>query len=394
MTNFTSNRLNSSAQKQCTDLPSGQNILLGATIKKRFPLTKKNSSKQTWHITLDLTGIDLEYHPGDSVAIFPQNDPILVDHLIEAMHASKDTIITHKRSGKQMPLHFFLIYHANLSRITSSFLKLIHECEDCPDKKSYIETLLSDKPSLRSFLAENDPIFLLRDYSKTTLPLQELCDQFGPMLPRFYSVASSKSVNKDSLDLTVALFTWMQKCEKRYGVASHFLCHLAEIGETPIPLYVQPAKHFRLPESRDTDIIMIGPGTGIAPFRAFIQERANLGASGKNWLFFGHRNRDSDYFYEDEWKSYPNLRIDTAFSRDQKEKVYVQHKLLEKGEKIYAWLQNGAHLYLCGDAKEMAKDVEKTLRQIIATHGNLDAEEAKSHLKTLKKEGCFLLDIY
>nr|NGX26699.1 Sulfite reductase [NADPH] flavoprotein alpha-component [Chlamydiota bacterium] len=272
-----------------------RNYLAYATLKECYPLTKESSSKQTWHVTLNLK--DVDYHPGDSVGIYPQNDPILVEHLISAMRARPDEMIIHKRSGKEMPLQTFLTYHANLARITSSFLQLILSCETHSEKKCHIENLLKDKSTMRTFLAENDPLFLVRRFSQTKLPLQELCDQFGPMLPRFYSVASSKFIHKDTLDLTVALFAWMQEDEKRYGVASHFLCHLAEIGKTPIPLFVQPAPHFRLPNSHETDIIMIGPGTGIAPFRAFMQERAHHGANGKHWLFFGERNQKSDYFY-------------------------------------------------------------------------------------------------
>ncbi|NGX37842.1 MAG: Sulfite reductase [NADPH] flavoprotein alpha-component [Chlamydiae bacterium] len=365
-----------------------------ATLKERYPLTKESSSKQTWHVTLDMKNIDIEYHPGDSVGILAQNDPVLVDHLIEAMRAKPTDLITHKRTGEKFPLHAFLSRCANLSRITSSFLKLLHECEASLEAKEHMQNLLADKSKLRAFLSENDPLNLLRDYAKSKLPLQELCDQFGPLLPRFYSVASSQYTQKDTLDLTVALFTWMQNNEKRYGIASHFLCHLAEIGKTPIPLYVQPAPHFRLPAAHDTPIIMIGPGTGIAPFRAFMQERQHHGASGKHWLFFGERNRKSDFFYESEWNAHKNLELHTAFSRDQEEKVYVQHKMLENAKELYAWLQDGAHLYVCGDAKIMAKDVDNALHEIILKHGNMSEDEVKSYIKSLKKEGRYRLDVY
>ena len=359
-----------------------------ATIKERYPLTKESSSKQTWHVTLDVKNTDLAYHPGDSVGILAQNDPALVDHLIEAMHAKPTDLIIHKRTGEKHTLHAFLSYHANLSRITSPFLKLIHEYDE--SSKELMQSLLSDKPKLRAYLSENDPLHLLRDYAHCKLPIQEVCDQFGPLLPRFYSVASSQCTQKDTLDLTIALFTWMQNDEKRYGVASHFLCHLAEIEKTPVPLYVQPAPHFHLPSVHDTPIIMIGPGTGIAPFRAFMQERAHHSATGNNWLFFGERNQKSDFFYEKEWATHKNLKLHTAFSRDQEEKVYVQHKMLENAKELYTWLQNGAHLYVCGDAKEMAKDVDKALHQILTEQG----EDAKAYIKALKKEGRYKLDVY
>lgn len=367
-----------------------RNTLKTAKILDRYPLTQDSSTKQTWHVTLDTTNCELDYHPGDSVGIFAQNDPSLVSHLIEAMQASPNDRVIAKKTKEEMDLFHFFSYYANLSRITSSFLKLIHENAPCRE----IELLLNDREKMKLFLNENDPLFLLRDYGNSKLPLQALCDQFGPLLPRFYSVASSKKVQNDRLDLTVALFSWMQKEEKRYGVASHFLCHLAEIEKTPVPLYVQPAHHFRLPEDHSKDIIMVGPGTGIAPFRAFMQERKHHQAKGKHWLFFGERNEKSDYFYQKEWESHSTLQVHTAFSRDQEEKVYVQHKMEEHAQELYQWLSQGAHLYVCGDAKVMAKDVDATLHKILMQEGKFNAQEAKEHIKTLKQQSRYLLDVY
>jgi sulfite reductase (NADPH) flavoprotein alpha-component len=367
-----------------------RNNPLAVTIKDRYRLTKASSTKEIWHITLNVPENTLDYHPGDSVGIYAQNDPTLVAHLIEAMQAHPDDLVIHKRTQETLTLSNFLTYRANLSRLTSSFLQLLHDCQECLQ----IQTLLTDKEKLRAFLKENDPLFLLRDYAKAKLPLQELCDQFGPLLPRFYSVASSAKTQKDTLDLTVALFTWTQGEEKRYGVASHFLCHLATPNETPVPLFVQPALHFRLPSDLSTDLIMIGPGTGIAPFRAFMQERTHHGATGKHHLYFGERSRHTDYLYENEWTAHNNLAIHTAFSRDQEEKIYVQHRLLEHAPEIYRLLESGAHLYVCGDAKVMAKDVEKTLLHILEKEGSLTPESAKDKLKILRKTGQYRLDVY
>lgn len=369
------------------------------TIKERYPLTKELSTKQTWHITLDLGNNAIEFQPGDSLAIYPQNDPILVNHLVEAMGASKETPILHKRTGQKMPLHTFLLHHANLLRMTSSFLKLASEWEPLSSKKNMLTHLLEpdNKTILKEYLNHNDPLDLLREFCQKKIPLQELCDQFAPLLPRFYSVASSSHSDKNIVDLTVALFTWTHSGEKRYGVASHFLCHLAEVNKTPVPIYVQPAYHFRLPENIHTDIIMIGPGTGVAPFRAFMQERAHVQSKARHWLFFGERNRAYDFFYEDFWQtlsSKNNLRMSVAFSRDQKEKIYVQHKLLEEAKELFQWIENGAHLYLCGDAKEMAKDVDKTLHQIIQQQGQLSEKKAREYLLDLKKINRFMLDVY
>jgi len=362
---------------------------LSVRIKERYPLSKEESSKQTWHVSLDLDGHPLEYLPGDSIGVLPKNDPILVDHLIEAMGGNPEAVIREKKTGEELSLKTFLTSHANLSRVTSSFLKLL-------DQQEEISFLLAEenKPQLRAFLSRHDPLSVLREYGRDSAPLQELCDRFGPLLPRFYSIASCPKAKAGELDLTVALYTWEQNGDKRYGVASHFLCHLAEVGETNVPIFVQPADHFRLPEDHSTPIIMVGPGTGIAPFRAFMQDRDHHGATGKHFLFFGERNRATDFYYEEDWQGYENMVIHTAFSRDQESKVYVQHKLLAEGEKLYDLLEGGAHFYVCGDAKEMAKDVDRALHQIVQEHGSFSAEEARGYLKGLRKAGRYLLDVY
>jgi sulfite reductase (NADPH) flavoprotein alpha-component len=202
---------------------------------------------------------------------------------------------------------------------------------------------------------------------------------------------------KDEVHLTVALFSFTHQAEQRYGVGSHFLCHLATPKKTPVPIYVQPAHHFTLPSDSDTPIIMVGPGTGIAPYRAFMQERMIQGASGKNWLFFGERNRKSDYFYEEEFeklKSDGKLRLDLAFSRDQKEKIYVQHKMYENARDLWAWLQDGAYFYVCGDAHRMAKDVEHSLQNIVQKQGNMSEEAARAYVKALRTQKRYLADVY
>lgn len=362
--------------------------LATCTIEERYPLTRPHSTKETWHITLDISQTSLQFQPGDSVGIYAQNDLNLVSQLIDAIGVSAQTPIVHKRTGKIYPIEEFLLYHANLNRITSSFLKLIHKHHQCPR----IEDLLQDREALRTYLPEKEPLDLIRAYPN--IPLQPLIDQFGPLLPRFYSIASCGKTHPDTLDLTVARFAWTHENQPRFGVASHFLCDLAIPRKTPIPLFVQPAPHFRLPEHPETSIIMVGPGTGIAPFRAFLQQRHFTDATGNHWLFFGERNRSSDYFYADELASYPNLRIDTAFSRDGPDKLYVQHRMLEQSTELYNWLERGAYLYICGDAKKMAKSVEIALLQILQNQGAMTELAARARLKQLKKSGRYLLDVY
>jgi sulfite reductase (NADPH) flavoprotein alpha-component len=370
-----------------------------ATIKERFPLTKPGSSKETYHVALDLSHSGIEFKSGDSLGIFGQNDPMLVEHVLQAMKASGEEPILDTRSNQTFPIRHFLSFKANLSRLTSSFLKLLYEYETVHDKKNDLHRLLQteNKPLLSQYLQSHDPLDLLKEYAGVQAPLQELCAQFGPLLPRFYSVASSLKALPNEVHLTVALFTYTHAGEQRYGVASHFLNHLAHEGITPVPIYVLPAHNFRLPEDPHTPIIMVGPGTGVAPFRAFLQERIACNAPGKNWLFFGECHRKFDFFYEDFWTQLVqdgSLRLDLAFSRDQAEKVYVQHKMYENAADLWAWLQEGAYFYVCGDAHHMAKDVDAMLQRIAKEQGNLTDDAAKAYVKQLRTEKRYLLDVY
>jgi sulfite reductase (NADPH) flavoprotein alpha-component len=367
-------------------------------IKERFPLTKEGSTKETYHISLDITGSKIEFKPGDSIGIFAQNDPTLVEHLLTAMRAKGDEPILDKRSETHFPIREFLQRKANLSRLTSSFLKLFYEHAQEHNQKNALHRLLQEENRvlLTQYLALHDPLDLIKEYQGVETPLQSLCEQFGPLLPRFYSVASSRKTFPNEVHLTVALSTFTHGGERRFGVASHFLCHLADLT-TEIPIYVQPAHGFFLPPDPATPIIMVGPGTGIAPYRAFLQERIAEDASGQNWLFFGERNRQTDFFYEDYWNgliAQKKLRLDLAFSRDQPEKLYVQHRLQENAAAIYDWIQQGAYFYVCGDAHRMAKDVDATLLQIFRQQGNLDEAGAKAHLKQLKQLKRYQLDVY
>lgn len=365
----------------------------------RSRLTKEGSSKETYHISLDLTGSNLQFRPGDSIGIFAQNDPLLVSHLLEAMGAKGDESIIDPRSKAPMSIRSFLTHKANLSRLTSPFLKLFYELEEEHDKKNKLHKLLEqdNKPQLSHYLSNHDPLSLFKEYENVKAPLQTLCENFGPLLPRFYSIASSLACYPNQVHLTVAVFTFDRGGERRFGVASHFLCHLATLGDTPIPLYVQTGHAFALPTDSATPIIMIGPGTGVAPYRAFMQERVAQNTQGENWLFFGERNQATDFFYEEEWQKWVEqgkLRLDLAFSRDQVEKLYVQHRLEQRGAEIFSWIKKGAHLYICGDAHQMAKDVEETLCRIVEQHGGKSPVDAKNFLKQMRKERKLLLDVY
>jgi sulfite reductase (NADPH) flavoprotein alpha-component len=368
-------------------------------ITGKSTLVKQGSSKHTYHLEIDIKESGITYNPGDSVAIFPQNNPALVEHLLRTLGASGDELIHDSRSGQSLQIKAFLTYKANLSRLTSSFLKLLFEKNQAGTFQTTLENLLQkeNKELLMDYLSSHHPVDVLKEYGSTSLPLQEICSQFGPLLPRFYSISSSQKAHPDEIHLTVALFSYAHCGEQRFGVASHFLCHLAEQDMTDIPLYIQPSHSFSLPDDTNTPIIMVGPGTGVAPFRAFLQERMCQKAQGKNWLFFGERNKDSDFLYGEYFEQLAEenkLRLDLAFSRDQNAKIYVQHKMLDSSKDLWEWLQEGAFFYVCGDAQRMAKDVELALHTIAIKEGNLSEEEAKAYVKSLKTTKRYRTDIY
>lgn len=367
-----------------------RNHLMYCTIKNRYLLTKDGSSKQTWHITLDIAKCKLDFEPGDSIGIFAQNDPILVSQLIEAIGHSPLSTVSVKKTKEILSLEEFFTKRANLSQLTSKFLTLFSNYEKCEK----ISSLLSNKEKLKAYLIKTDPLEFLQNYRQSSVPLQDLVDKFSPLLPRYYSIASCQKSHPSVLDLTVALSTWVQNGKKRFGVASHFLCSLAKIKETKIPFFIHSTPHFRLPENPLTNIIMIGPGTGIAPFRAFLQKRSLIPSQGRHWLFFGERNRKSDYLYEEEFSTFKNLRISSAFSRDQKDSVYVQHKIRDHGKEVNRWIEEGAYLYICGDAKQMAKDVERSLIEVIQNERATEFSNAVDIIKQLRKQKRILLDVY
>ena len=355
-----------------------------AKITERYLLNKEGSTKKTYHITLDLTGSNITYRAGDAIAIFPENPPKDVNALLEALEKSGNEEVMDPRSGGVMTFEHFLKTKVNLIRIPIPLLK------QAGDPK-----LLKGeaKQARAQFIATHDLIDFF-EMHPTDLPLQELISYFAPLLPRFYSIASSSAVSPNAVDLLVATFSYKQGKKERQGLSPHYLCHGASMHSPSIHTYLHPTPHFLLPEDPATPIIMIGPGTGVAPYRAFLQEREAQNASGENWLFFGERNQATDYYYKAYFESLKKkgfLSLDLAFSRDQSGKYYVQHRLLEKGNDIWSLLNSGAYLYVCGDARHMAKDVTSALSSIIQTQGK---ENPKAYLKKLRKEKRFLLDVY
>ena len=370
-----------------------------AKINQKRRLARDGSTKQTFHLELDIKSSGIKYKPGDSIGVLPKNDMALVHQYLQVLNASGEELILDSRSGATVSLKDFLSYKANLARLQSSFIKTILEYEKLPEKRTTLENLLipENKPQLLQYLAEHDPLHVLKEYQSKDIPLQLICSHFAPLLPRFYSISSSQKAHPEEIHLTIALFTFAHAGQQKRGVASHFLCEFAEEVVTHIPIYVQPSQSFLLPDELNAPIIMVGPGTGVAPFRAFLQERQASGSSGKNWLFFGERNKKSDFFYEEYFTDLElsqKLRLDLAFSRDQEEKIYVQDKMLQSSKDLWNWLQEGAYFYICGDAERMAKDVDLALLQIAQKEGGLSEESAKAYLKSLKAEKRYRADIY
>lgn len=368
-------------------------------LKSKHLLTSPTSTRQTYHLVLDISHSQLFFKPGDSLAIYPQNDPSLVEKILDQLSLTGDEMIIEHRSQSPITTRNFFTHQANLSRLNSSLIKYFHKLDISKDHQENLKFLLQEenKPLLLHYINSHHLLDFLKTYKSNSFCPQELCSQLSPLLPRFYSIASSQSYYQRELHLTVALLAFDHQGEKHYGVGSHFLCHLAEPLKTTIRAYIQPSPHFSLPQDDNLSIIMVGPGTGVAPFRAFMQERIQRNAKGKHWLFFGERNEASDFFYKEEWLSLVDnqqLRLDLAFSRDQQDKVYVQHRIYEQRRDLWQWLQEGALFYVCGDAQRMAKDVETILCVIAEEEGNLTPDQAKEYVKGLKKQKRYLTDVY
>lgn len=358
-----------------------KDLPFSAILKARKSLSGSNSTKETLHIVLDLKGEALPYKTGDSVAVIPINDESLVEKTLAAAHLIGDEEVVDKRSGLQFSLREALTSKKSLTNFSKKFLldTLAASQEETDDPKALMETY--------------EVWDLLEAYPAARFSAQELYNGLMPLLPRFYSIASSSLLYPHEIHLTVAYLKYAAGEKERVGVCTHFLSKLTEIGQE-IPLYIQPSHGFTLTPDNDAPIIMIGPGTGVAPFRAFMQERETLSASGKNWLFFGERTKKDEFFYEEDWGRWIDagkLELSTAFSRDQQEKIYVQDRLKERGKEVAAWIKEGAYLYVCGDKERMARDVETTLLEIIREHLSDTPEE---YLKELRAKGRYLKDVY
>src|SRR6266446_8885265 len=357
-------------------------------------LSGPESEKDTRHFEIDLKGWGLSFEVGDSVAVYPTNDPALVDEIIHALGARGDEQVLAAKTQK--PLREALLRDCSITQPTPKFLKAIVErASAAPMLK---ELLHADrKHDLENYLWGAEVIDFLLDHPSAKFKPDEFVGLLTKLQPRLYSVASSLRVFPEQVHLIVDVVRYESRGRVRKGVCSAFLAERAD--NVPVPVYPSSAKHFHMPEDQGLPLIMIGPGTGIAPFRAFLQERQALEAKGKNWLFFGSQREKCDYAYKKDWERFTAkgflTRLDCAWSRDQAHKIYVQHKMLENAAEIWKWIDGeGAQFFVCGDARRMAKDVDAALRKIVQEQGGKSVEEANAYVEQLKNDKRYKRDVY
>ena len=365
-------------------------------LKRRVLLNKEGSDKETLHLELCLAGSGLEYRPGDSLAIIPANSPQAVGQVLEA--GGFDAGETGElKGGETKPLGEVFATDLNITGITKNVLKKYNAFAQSEKLESLLDP--DNKAALDDYLGGREVIDMIADFPVPGLAASDFCGTLRKQLPRLYSIASSLRAHPAEVHLTIAIVRYHSHGRDREGVCSTYTADRVDEGGT-MPVFLHYDKNFKLPEDGDTPIIMVGPGTGIAPFRAFLEQREMDGASGRNWLIFGEWFEKTTFFYEEEFRAWQEsgmlARLDTAFSRDQDEKVYVQHRLKQAAAEVWEWLAAGAYFYVCGDKDYMAKDVHQTLIDIVEEHGEMSADDAKQFVEVgmMKEEKRYLRDVY
>ncbi|MCY9668401.1 assimilatory sulfite reductase (NADPH) flavoprotein subunit [Paenibacillus alginolyticus] len=366
-----------------------------AEVLENLNLNGRGSDRETRHIEISLEGSNLQYEPGDCLGIYPENHPRLVDELIEAMGWKSEELVTINKNGEKRTLREALLRNYEITVLTKP---LLEQAAKLNASNGLQELLVAGREQdLKSYLSGRDLLDLVQDYSFKGVSAGEFVAILRKMPARLYSIASSSKAFPDEVHVTVRTVRYEARGRERYGVCSVQLAERIKSGET-LPVYIQNNPNFKLPENPETPIIMIGPGTGVAPFRAFLGEREETGAEGKSWLFYGDQHFSTDFLYQIEWQKWLKdgvlTRMDVAFSRDTDQKVYVQHRMLEKSAELYKWLQEGASVYVCGDEKKMAHDVHATLATIIEQEGGFSSEEAAEYLTRMQQQKRYQRDVY
>ncbi|MCU7974704.1 assimilatory sulfite reductase (NADPH) flavoprotein subunit [Shewanella sp. SW36] len=357
-------------------------------------ITGRGSDRDVRHVEIDLGDSGLTYQAGDALGVWFSNNEVLVDEVLAGLSLVADELVT--LGTESLSLKQALVDKKELTQLYPGLVKAWAELSGSAE----LLALSEDKEQVRHFILKHQFADLVTQYplsnNSVTLNAAKLLELLRPLTPRLYSIASSQSEVETEVHLTVALVEDERHGSARFGGASHFLASAQE--GTQVKVYVESNKHFRLPENPETPVIMVGPGTGVAPFRAFMQERVAQGIQGDSWLFFGNPHFEQDFLYQTEWQQYLKngdlSRIDVAFSRDQAHKIYVQHRIKEQGQALWQWLQNGAHLYICGDAERMAKDVHQALIEVAVEVGGLNTEAAEAYFETLRSDKRYQKDVY
>lgn len=366
-----------------------------AEVLENINLNGRGSNKETRHLELSLEGSGLVYEPGDSLGIYPTNDPALVDELIKTCGWNPEVVVTVHKNGDTLPLKEALTSHFEITVLTKPLLQKLASLTKSEALHALLEEGNGEK--LKEYIEGRDLLDAACDFG----PFEGTAADFTSILrkipARLYSIASSLKANEDEVHLTIGAVRYDAHGRERQGVCSILCAERLQPGDT-IPVYIQHNQNFKLPQDPDAPIIMVGPGTGIAPFRSFMQEREEIGANGKSWLFFGDQHFVTDFLYQTEWQKWLKdgvlTKMDVAFSRDSEEKVYVQHQMKKHSKELFEWLEQGAYVYICGDEKHMAHDVHNTLLSIIQEEGAMSKEKAESYLANLQQQKRYQRDVY
>jgi sulfite reductase (NADPH) flavoprotein alpha-component len=366
-----------------------------AEVLENINLNGRGSNKETRHIELSLEGSGLTFEPGDSLGIYPENDPALVELLLEKLKWDPEEMVTINKQGDVRPLKEALISYFEITVLTKPLLEKVAQLSANEDLRELLSP--GNEEKIKAYLEGRDLLDLVRDFGPWGESAQEFISILRKIPARLYSIASSLSANPDEVHLTIGAVRYDAHGRERKGVCSILCAERLQPGDT-LPIYIQHNQNFKLPKNPDTPIIMIGPGTGVAPFRSFMQEREEIGAEGKSWLFFGDQHFVTDFLYQTEWQKWLKdgvlTKMDVAFSRDTDEKVYVQHRMLEHSKELFEWLEEGAAVYICGDEKNMAHDVHNTLIGIIEKEGGMSREKAEEYLADMQQQKRYQRDVY
>ncbi|WP_353855592.1 assimilatory sulfite reductase (NADPH) flavoprotein subunit [Bacillus sp. Bos-x628] len=366
-----------------------------AEVLENINLNGRGSHKETRHLELSLEGSGLVYEPGDSLGIYPTNDPELVNELINTCKWDEQETVTIHKNGDTLPLKEALTSHFDITVLTKPLLQKMAQFTNNEDFHALVEE--GNEKKLKEYVAGRDLLDVARDFGPFDVSASTFTSILRKIPARLYSIASSLKAHDEEVHLTIGAVRYEAHGRKRHGVCSILCAERLKPGDK-LPVFIQPNQNFKLPQDPDAPIIMVGPGTGIAPFRSFMQEREEIGASGKSWLFFGDQHFVTDFLYQTEWQKWLKdgvlTKMDVAFSRDTEEKVYVQHQMMKNSKELFEWLKQGAYVYICGDEKHMAHDVHNTLLSIIEEEGGMSKEKAESYLANLQQQKRYQRDVY